>query len=116
MAPAGENLSKRLCCTALCVLRWSGHRHSGQGTPVQLDLFYHPDRAAERPSTVGVRDLSELDALLQPRLDDIPGVSVPTVLRPDDPVGFGSTLTRTIAAWLQGDLLSRLEANSLAGT
>ena len=83
---------------------------------VQLDLFYHPARDAERPSVTGLRDVSALADLLQPRLNDLPGIKIPSVLRPADPVAMASTLTRIIAAWLQGDVLSRLEAQNLAGS
>lgn len=82
---------------------------------IQFDLFYQPERELERPGP-GLRDLSSFAHLVQPRLNDIHGVRVPTVLQPRDPVGLASNLTRTVAAWLQGDLLSLLEAQSLAGT
>ena len=82
---------------------------------LQLDLFYHPERELARPGP-GLRDLSGFAELVQPRLNDLRGVAIPPVLQPTDPAGLASTLTRAVAAWLQGDVLSLLEAQSLAGS
>jgi AraC-like DNA-binding protein len=81
---------------------------------LQFDVFYHPERELQRPGP-GLRDLSAFAELVQPRLNDLPGVDIPPVLRPRDPAGLASTMLRAIGAWLQGDAVNLLEAHSLTG-
>jgi transcriptional regulator GlxA family with amidase domain len=68
-------------------------------------------RRASRP---GQTDLSGLEPLCQPRLDDALGVTVPTCFRARDAARFAAVMLRMVGLWQSGDAVDRLEVQMLA--
>ena len=62
----------------------------------------------------GKVDVSGLEDLIQPRLDEAAGVSVPTWFVPPHPAQFRDTLLKAIGIWQRRDFLGQLEAQYLA--
>lgn len=79
-----------------------------------LDIFYHPLRAESFATGPGQTDLSEYIHLMQPRLNDLEGISIPVRLAPKDPELFANTLLKTIASWLNPNPLAQMETQMLA--
>jgi len=79
-----------------------------------LDVFYNPFRDESYPTRPGQTDLSGLEHLLQPRLDDLLGVSVPVRLHRAGPDGWSLPVRTMVAAWQRHDFLGALEAQHLA--
>lgn len=85
--------------------------HSNTITPfAHLDLFYNPRREASFATRALQTDLSDLQELLQPRLNDLPGVAVPVVFQPADVPAFRETLLRMIGTWQQQTILGQLQS------
>lgn len=97
-----------------------GVRHSIRApvdttTPyAHLDIFYNPRRHESFPTRPGQVDLSGLEPLRQPRLDDALGVSVPTRFRPRRAARFRAVMVRMVGLWQSQDPVDRLEAQMLA--
>lgn len=97
-----------------------GELHALEGrahtiTPyVHLDVFYNPARERSFVVRSGVVDVSGLDELLQPRLDEATGVRVPTSILPMNPAQFRDTMLKTIGIWQRKDFLGQLESHYLA--
>lgn len=81
---------------------------------LHLDLFYDPRRETERPVVPSRQDWARFGSLAQPRLGDALGLDLPVRLRPSTPDLFAARFVRCVAAWMDGDAASRLEANGLA--
>jgi AraC-like DNA-binding protein len=79
-----------------------------------LDIFYNPRREESFPTKGGQIDLSALQHLVQPRLDELGWIEVPVRLAPVHPIQFRSTLLKMVELWQDSDPISRLEANHLA--
>jgi AraC-like DNA-binding protein len=97
-----------------------GELHTLEGpahtiTPyVHLDVFHNPDRERSFVVRSGRVDVSGLGDLMQPRLDQAAGVSVPTRFVPPHPAQFRDTLLKAIGIWQRRDFLGQLEAQYLA--
>jgi len=81
---------------------------------LHLDLFYRNNRHLSFPTRPGQCDLTDYQALLQPRLNDIYGFEVPVKLRPSHPARFRDTFLRLVELWPLRDPPSMLLANRLA--
>ena len=97
-----------------------GELHALEGpsdtiTPyVHLDVFYNPGRGRSFVVRSGRVDLSEVEGLIQPRLEEATGVFVPTRFVPPHPARFRDTMLKTIGIWQRRDFLGRLESHHLA--
>jgi AraC-like DNA-binding protein len=97
-----------------------GELHSLEGprhtiTPyLHLDVFYNPVRERGFVVRSGQVDLTGSEELLQPRLDEVVGVSIPTEIVPNNPAQFRDTMIKAIGIWQRRDLLGQLEADHLA--
>jgi AraC-like DNA-binding protein len=81
---------------------------------VHLDVFHNPERERSFVVRSGRVDVSGLGDLMQPRLDQAAGVSVPTRFVPPHPAQFRDTLLKAIGIWQRRDFLGQLEAQYLA--
>jgi AraC-like DNA-binding protein len=81
---------------------------------VHFDVFLNARRRETFVTIPGDTDLSQFQELLQPRLNDLTGIAIPTVLAPRQPELLAATLLRLIRAWERTDVLSQLHANQLA--
>jgi AraC-like DNA-binding protein len=97
-----------------------GELHTLEGpahtiTPyVHLDVFHNPERERSFVVRSGRVNVSGLGELMQPRLDQAAGVSVPTWFVPSHPAQFRDTLLKAIGIWQRRDFLGQLEAQYLA--
>lgn len=97
-----------------------GELHTLEGpahtiTPyVHLDVFHNPERESSFVVRSGRVDVSGLEDLMQPRLDEAVGVAVPTRFVPPHPAHFRDTLLKTIGIWQRRDFLGQLESHYLA--
>ncbi|GIP34969.1 AraC family transcriptional regulator [Paenibacillus sp. J2TS4] len=78
-----------------------------------LDFFYNPMREQSFPTSAGMINLESYAHLLQPRLNDFPGIAVPTVFRPAQPSLFQNKLMRLIGKWKEGTALGNIEVQQL---
>lgn len=79
-----------------------------------FDLFWNARREDSFPAPPGLMDLSQFDALVQPRLNDFDDVDLPVRLKIDNASWFRDTFLRTVGVWQTRDVWSALEAqNSL---
>lgn len=89
--------------------------HSDTITPyVHLDIFYNPDRERSFVVRSGRVDLSGSEGLMQPRLEEVTGVRVPTRFVPANAAQFRDTMLKTVGIWQRRDFLGRLESHHLA--
>lgn len=79
-----------------------------------LDIFFNPIREESFPTRPGQTDLSVYEHLLQPRLDDLIGESIPVKLQPREPAKFASVLSQMVECWMQHDPFMEIRAQSLA--
>lgn len=97
-----------------------GELHTLEGpshtiTPyVHLDVFHNPERESSFVIRSGRVDISGLEELLQPRLDQEAGIGVPTRFVPPQPAQFRDTMIKTIGIWQRRDFLGQLESQYLA--
>ncbi|GCE29705.1 hypothetical protein KDA_51890 [Dictyobacter alpinus] len=81
-----------------------------------MDIFYHPEREKSFPTRPGQVDLKPYLHLLQPRLNDYRGISLPVKIQPAQPTTFRDTFLRMVGLWQQRDFISQLEAQQAATT
>lgn len=79
-----------------------------------LDIWYNPNREQSFMTVAGQTDLSPYTHLLQPRLNDIEGISVPVKFMPKRPIEFRDKLLDLVKCWHSADPLLQLEAQTLA--
>ncbi|MEK0315520.1 AraC family transcriptional regulator [Cohnella sp. 56] len=79
---------------------------------VHMDIFWHPERDRSFPTRPGQVNLEQYAHLMQPRLNDIPGISLPVVLHPSHSAKYAQLLNRMIADWLSPDLYGKLSAQA----
>ncbi|WP_337101108.1 AraC family transcriptional regulator [Paenibacillus sp. YIM B09110] len=79
-----------------------------------FDIFYHPRRKESFPTRAGQTDLTPYDGLIQPRVNDLAGMRLPSRFKPHDPFRFRDTMLRMVDCWNRHDTLNRLEAQGLA--
>jgi len=79
-----------------------------------LDFFYRPRRTDSFVTTPGMTSLEGYSELVQPRLNDLPGVQVPVKFKPKRPVECRDTLYRMIEHFKGNDLRSALQVQKLA--
>ena len=97
-----------------------GRLHTLEGpsytiTPyIHLDIFYNPARERSFVVRSGRTDVSGLDGLMQPGLEEETGIRVPTGFVPLQAAQFRDTMLKTIGIWQRRDLLGRLESHYLA--
>jgi len=78
-----------------------------------LDFFYNPARSQSFPTSAGMVNLDSFSHLMQPRLNDFPGIDFPVVFHPPQPVWFKNKMIRMIGKWMDGTVLGRIEAQHL---
>ncbi|PYI56574.1 AraC family transcriptional regulator [Paenibacillus flagellatus] len=78
-----------------------------------LDFFYNPLREQSFPTSAGMTNLDRFADLMQPRLNDMPGVDVPAVFRPPQPMTIVAPLLRMIGKWKEGTVMGGIEAQRL---
>jgi AraC-like DNA-binding protein len=91
------------------------HGHSKTITPfAHMDFFYNPRREESFATHSFQTDLRDLQDLLQPRLNDLPGIAIPVVFQPTDAHSFRETMIKMIGTWQQRDLLSQMQSQHAA--
>ena len=114
-----EGRAYRLRAGDFCFIQ-PGELHTLEGpahtiTPyVHLDVFHNPERERSFVVRSGRVDVSGLGDLMQPRLDEVAGVRVPTRFVPPHPAQFRDTMLKAIGIWQRRDFLGQLEAQYLA--
>jgi AraC-like DNA-binding protein len=114
-----EGRDSRLHAGDFCLIQ-PGELHTLEGlthtiTPyVHLDVFYNPARERSFVVRSGRVDISGLEELLQPRLDDATGFRIPTRFEPLHTTQFRDTMLGLIGIWQRRDLLGQLESQYLA--
>ena len=97
-----------------------GELHTLEGpsdsiTPyLHLDVFYNPERERSYVVRSGRAEVRDADGLMQPRLEKVTGVRVPTRFVPLQPAQFRDTMLKTVGIWRRKDLLGQLESDHLA--
>jgi len=81
---------------------------------VHFDVFYNPRREESFPTPAGRVDLTGYEHLMQPRLNDVAGVSVPTRFRPSHQSRFRESLLSMVTLSQSTDPLDQLEAQGVA--
>lgn len=81
---------------------------------VAFDMFYNPRRAESFVTIQGTTDLEPYAHLLQPRLNDIPGVHIPLKLTPSHYGRFKETFFKLIGLWENFQWHAQLEVHQLA--
>lgn len=77
-----------------------------------FDLFYNPEREKSFPTKAGQTVLDPYLHLLQPRLDDLLGVSIPSRLQPTSSAKFRDTFLQVVEHWQYRDPVMQLRAQS----
>jgi AraC-like DNA-binding protein len=114
-----EGRGRRFTAGDFCLIQ-PGELHTLKGpahtiTPyLHLDVFYNPARERSFVVRTGRTDVSGLDDLMQPGLDEAVGVGVPTKFVPPHPAQFRDTMLKTIGIWQRRDFLGQLESDYLA--
>jgi AraC-like DNA-binding protein len=78
-----------------------------------LDFFYNPEREHSFPTSAGMINLDSYLRLMQPRLNDIPGVNIPSRFRPTKSALFESKFLRMIGRWREGKIMGIVEVQQL---
>jgi AraC-like DNA-binding protein len=119
MIASVESRGHRLRAGDFCLIQ-PGELHTLEGpahtiTPyVHLDVFYNPARERSFVVRSGRVDVSGLEELMQPGLNEATGVRVPTRFVPQHPAQFRDTMLKTIGIWQRRDFLGQLESQYLA--
>lgn len=91
------------------------HGRSNTITPfAHFDVFYHPRRTESFVTHSYTTDIRQYMHLIQPRFNDIPGISMPSIFLPDDAHTFREQLLKMVGMWQQGDMLSQLQSQHYA--
>ncbi|RAP75604.1 AraC family transcriptional regulator [Paenibacillus montanisoli] len=78
-----------------------------------MDLFYDASREERFPTRNGMIDLEPYEHLIQPRLNDFHGISIPVRLRPKHPLALRDKFLEMVECWQHRDPLMQLRAQSL---
>lgn len=82
---------------SLCILEGKSETE----TPfAHFDIFYNPLRDKSFPTRPGQVDLSAYRHLLQPRLDDYAGFTIPVKLSPRRPHAMREAMLRLVSSWM----------------
>ncbi|WP_314591064.1 AraC family transcriptional regulator [Paenibacillus terrigena] len=88
---------------------------SDNETPfAHLDFFFHADRDKSFPTKPGQIDVHAFQHLMQPRLNDFEGLSIPVLLEPSKPYLYRNLLMEMIGSWLEPNPLSKLKTQAVA--
>jgi AraC-like DNA-binding protein len=79
-----------------------------------FDIFYHAQRHESFVTRGFMTDLTEFNAYMQPRLNDIDGIAIPPVFAPTDVNRFRETMMKMIGSWQQRDVLRQLMSQHYA--
>lgn len=91
------------------------HGRSNTITPfAHFDIFYHALRHESFVTRTFMTDLTEFNAYMQPRLNDIDGIAIPPVFQPTDVNIFRETMIKMIGSWQQHDALRQLMSQHYA--
>jgi AraC-like DNA-binding protein len=91
------------------------HGRSNTITPfAHFDIFYHARRHESFVTITSMTDLTAYQQYMQPRLNDIDGISIPPVFEPSDVNGFRDTMIKMIGSWQQRDVLRQLMSQHYA--
>jgi AraC-like DNA-binding protein len=80
---------------------------------VHCDIVDQPGRDDRFSPGPGFLDLRPYRHLVQPRLDDLLHVRLPSIVEPPDPITFRDQLVTCIGLWQTGTALNRMEAHAL---
>ncbi|WP_135550502.1 AraC family transcriptional regulator [Paenibacillus cymbidii] len=78
-----------------------------------LDFFYNPMRERSFPTSAGMTRLDSYGHLLQPRLNDYPGIGIPPVFKPASASVFAGKLQRLIGHWREGTVSGMIEVQRM---
>jgi AraC-like DNA-binding protein len=78
---------------------------------VHCDVVDQPGRDKRFSPGPGFLDLNSYRHLVQPRLDDLLGVSLPSLIEVPDPMAFRDQLVTCIGLWQTGTTFNRMEAH-----
>ncbi|WP_240547886.1 AraC family transcriptional regulator [Paenibacillus lignilyticus] len=78
-----------------------------------MDFFYDSFREERFPTRSGQIDLEPYSHLIQPRLNDFHGVTIPVRLRPKHPIALRDKFLAMVECWQHRDPLMQLRAQSL---
>jgi AraC-like DNA-binding protein len=81
---------------------------------VHLDVFYNARRGESFAIPGGRIDLTGYEHLIQPRLNDLPGIHIPTRFRPSDAERFREAFLRAVTLTQSADPADMLEAQAKA--
>ncbi|SDX67695.1 AraC family transcriptional regulator [Paenibacillus sp. CF384] len=78
-----------------------------------MDFFYDSLREDRFPTRSGQIDLEPYSHLIQPRLNDFHGVTIPVRLQPKHPIALRDKFLAMVECWQHRDPLMQLRAQSL---
>jgi AraC-like DNA-binding protein len=78
-----------------------------------FDVFFNPKRKQSFPTKAGQIDLSPFQDLLQPRLNDMNGISIPLRLQPSRPLEFKDAFLRMVESWNSYKSPNNLEVQAI---
>lgn len=78
-----------------------------------FDFFFNPLREKSFPTSSGMTHLSQYSHLLQPKLNDMPGIQIPIRFQPSQPLIFKNKFLRMIGRWMSGSMLGKIEVQQL---
>jgi AraC-like DNA-binding protein len=81
---------------------------------MHLDVFYNARRGESFAIPGGRIDLTGYEHLVQPRLNDLPGIHIPTRFLPSDAKRFREAFLHTVTLAQSGDPVDMLEAQAKA--
>jgi AraC-like DNA-binding protein len=91
------------------------HGKSNTITPfAHFDVFYNPLREESFVTHSMTTRLDAYASFLQPRLNDVDGVSIPSVFVPTDVSHFRDLFLKMIGTWKQGTALSNIQSQQYA--
>lgn len=79
-----------------------------------MDFFFQADRDKSFPTKPGQIDLHAFQHLMQPKLNDFEGLSIPVLLEPSKSYLYRNLLLDMIESWLKPNPLSKLKAQTIA--
>ncbi len=78
-----------------------------------FDVFFNPRRRESFPPRPGQTDLTPFLHLLQPKLNDLAEIAIPTQFTPSEPEHFSSILKAMIHSWHDPSPLGQFESQKL---
>ncbi len=80
-----------------------------------MDFFlFHANRDKSFPTKPGQIDVHSFQHLMQPRLNDFDGLSIPVLLEPSKPYLYRNLLMEMLECWIEPNPLYKLKGHALA--